>query len=159
MFSRYGRPVRGGRHTDKEAAEARDSIATVAHDNYPDTGRPLVPPLVGALLQRYIKEQEIAPSHVAILCGKSVERGAFADSHRCGGIGLTSNQKTEPKKVLLETIHSFKGLERRVVILTDIDQISARNREELLYVGITRARTHLAVVAEEDTLRSLSLGK
>jgi superfamily I DNA/RNA helicase len=65
----------------------------------------------------------------------------------------------EPKKVLLQTIHGFKGLERRVVVLADVDHVPPSIREELFYVGITRARAHLAVVAERSTLKALGLTK
>jgi superfamily I DNA/RNA helicase len=91
--------------------------------------------------------------------GRKVEHGAFAGTYQLGSIGLTSNQQVEPKKVLLQTIHGFKGLERRVVILADIDRLSPINREELFYVGITRARAHLGVVAERATLKALGLAK
>ena len=111
------------------------------------------------LLQRLIVEEEVPASQAAILVGKAVEHGAFAGTYQLGSVGLTSNQEVEPKKVLLQTIHGFKGLERRVVILADIDQLHASKREELFYVGITRARAHLAVVAERATLKALKLSK
>lgn len=114
---------------------------------------------VADLLNRLVVEQEVPASQAAILVGKSVDRGAFAGTYQLGGVGLTSNQEVEPKKVLLQTIHGFKGLERRVVVLADIDQVPPSIRGELFYVGITRARAHLAVVAERATLKALGLAK
>ncbi len=114
---------------------------------------------VGDLLKRLVVDEEVPASHVAIPVGKATDNGAFAGTYQLGSVGLTSNQQVEPKKVLLQTIHGSKGLERRVVILADIDRLPAINRDELFYVGITRARAHLAVVAEKKTLKALGLTK
>jgi superfamily I DNA/RNA helicase len=114
---------------------------------------------VADLLNRLVVEQEVPASQVAILVGKAVDRGAFAGTYQLGSVGLTANQQVEPKKVLLQTIHGFKGLERRVVVLADVDHVPPSIREELFYVGITRARAHLAVVAERSTLKALGLTK
>ncbi len=47
----------------------------------------------------------------------------------------------------ISTIHRFKGLESPVVILAEIDsRVPAEQLPGLLYVGATRARTHLVVI-------------
>lgn len=109
------------------------------------------------MLHRLIKEEEIPAEEIAVLCGKAIERSVFGQVFKIGAFDVISSQQPEPGKVLLQTIHGFKGLERRVVILTEIDDLPAGDSEGLLYVGITRARTHLAVVARPETLRHLGL--
>ncbi len=111
----------------------------------------------GRLLHRLIREEEIPPADIAILCGKSVARGAFGQSWKVGAFEVTSSQDVEPKKVLLQSIRAFKGLERRVILLADIDGLSADDADSLVYVGVTRARTHLAVLAEKATVDRLGL--
>ncbi|NOK00999.1 MULTISPECIES: nuclease-related domain-containing DEAD/DEAH box helicase [Myxococcus] len=44
------------------------------------------------------------------------------------------------------TIHAFKGLEARAVILTDIEEIADLGSQALLYVGVTRAQNHLTIL-------------
>lgn len=44
------------------------------------------------------------------------------------------------------TIHSFKGLERPVIILTELDHLFPRAVEELLYIATSRAKDHLVVL-------------
>lgn len=44
---------------------------------------------------------------------------------------------------------------RRVVVLTDLETLSLERDASRLYVGITRARTHLVVVATGETLARL----
>jgi superfamily I DNA/RNA helicase len=59
--------------------------------------------------------------------------------------------------VLLESIRRFKGLERPVVVLTAIDELSADDETALLYVGLSRARVHLVVIATGVTISRLRL--
>jgi hypothetical protein len=48
--------------------------------------------------------------------------------------------------VLFETIRRFKGLEREVIVLCELPDTGAR-LDELLYVGLTRATTHIVAIA------------
>ena len=48
--------------------------------------------------------------------------------------------------VLFETIRRFKGLEREVIVLCELPEDASR-LDELLYVGLTRATTHVVVIA------------
>jgi hypothetical protein len=50
-----------------------------------------------------------------------------------GAIGYTS-------------IHAFKGMEANAVILTDIEELDSDSARDLLYVGMSRARTNLTVL-------------
>lgn len=55
---------------------------------------------------------------------------------------------SQPDRVQVSTIHAFKGLEKPVVILTELDRVHPSNAEQLLYVGLSRARSHLIVLGE-----------
>lgn len=57
--------------------------------------------------------------------------------------------------VLFESIRRFKGLEREVVVLVDLPEAVDR-LDELLYVGLTRATTHLVVIAPPWLARLLA---
>ena len=61
--------------------------------------------------------------------------------------------------VLFETIHSFKGQDSRIVVLTELEETSgddaARRQETLLYVGCSRARTTLIVLGSQAVLDRL----
>jgi len=56
-------------------------------------------------------------------------------------------------KVRYATVHRFKGLEARAVILTDIERLDPPRERDLFYVGATRATQRLIVLANES-LRS-----
>ena len=55
---------------------------------------------------------------------------------------------SQPDRVQVSTIHAFKGLEKPVVILTELDRVHPASAEQLLYVGLSRARSHLIVLGE-----------
>jgi hypothetical protein len=52
-------------------------------------------------------------------------------------------------KTHYSSIHRFKGLEARAVVLTDIEQLDTPRDRALLYVGATRATQRLVVLAHE----------
>jgi hypothetical protein len=54
------------------------------------------------------------------------------------------------------TAHAFKGLESPVVILCDIDQVGDGEPQSLLYVAMSRARSHLIMFVHEGTRRSIA---
>lgn len=108
---------------------------------------------VSRVLHRLLREERIPADQVAILTGTSLEKTVIARHGRIGAFSTTHDQDADPEKVLLETIHRFKGLERPVVVLADIEGLLDAEATELLYVGLTRARGHLVIVATSPTLQ------
>ena len=47
------------------------------------------------------------------------------------------------------TVQAFKGLESPVVVLCDIESVDDREPQSLLYLGMSRARSHLSVLLHE----------
>ncbi len=68
-----------------------------------------------------------------------------------GPEGAVLPMPTKGNEVRVATIHRYKGLESPVVVLAEIDgRIDEADLASLLYVGATRARSHLVVVASEE---------
>jgi hypothetical protein len=59
--------------------------------------------------------------------------------------------------ILLETIQRFKGLESPVVIIWGLDHVDLSKDQELLYVGISRAKSLLVMVARSEVFNMLKL--
>lgn len=68
---------------------------------------------------------------------------------------ITNSINDRESAVFFSTIHSFKGLESPVVILTDIDSLSDEKRMNVLYVGMTRAKSALYILAQEKAAKLL----
>ena len=56
---------------------------------------------------------------------------------------------------MVDTIFRFKGLERQVIVLTEIDTLDLREHMAAFYVGLTRARLHLIVVGGKHAVGRL----
>jgi superfamily I DNA/RNA helicase len=63
-----------------------------------------------------------------------------------GNFILTWKQPTNPNQIECSTIHSFKGLERPIVILVEVEQMAETDRDKLLYIGLSRAVHHIVVI-------------
>ena len=48
------------------------------------------------------------------------------------------------------TIHSFKGLESEVVILTDVEEVNGDSSRLLNYTGISRAKVRLYLFYDQE---------
>lgn len=48
------------------------------------------------------------------------------------------------------TIQGFKGLDSKIVILVDVDDIRSENFSKFIYIAGTRARTLLYVIASRE---------
>ena len=71
-----------------------------------------------------------------------------------GGYNCTSWEDREDGNIVCETVHRTKGLEYDVVILATT---STTARDDLLYVGASRAVSLLTVIAPAEVGEKLSL--
>lgn len=67
---------------------------------------------------------------------------------------LKFGQKTD--KIPYCSIHSFKGMEAPIVIITDIENIASTESQSLFYVGITRALDKLFILASKNASREIN---
>ncbi|NJO84477.1 MAG: ATP-binding domain-containing protein [Blastochloris sp.] len=73
----------------------------------------------------------------------------WSDGATLGQFRLTWNMNSSDKRtVRVSTIHAFKGLESPVIILTELDAVYKDTLDQLLYIGISRARNHLVIIGE-----------
>jgi hypothetical protein len=71
-----------------------------------------------------------------------------------GSIALTESWPSAANQVFCTTIYGFKGLERSVIILAEIEKAgNLSNVQMLLYVGASRARNQLYVLSPEQKLK------
>ena len=108
----------------------------------------------------------VAPWHIAVLTGTSLEHSAAWRRRRFGNEVLWNGQVDEtghplglaaadvppqPTDVILcDSIRRFKGLERPVIVLVEL--APGERLERLLYIGASRARQHLVVIAPRAVL-------
>jgi hypothetical protein len=131
---------------------------------------------LAGVLHRLRGEERLAPWQVCVLTGRSLARsdvwrqrkfgnevlwnGSYDDAGHSLGLSADEAPDQPSDTILCDSIRRFKGLEREVVVLVELDEADAR-LEQLMYVGATRARQHLVVIgpAELITDESRSGGK
>ncbi len=76
-------------------------------------------------------------------------RGLLQDLPRLGNAQLVDELAAKPGQVSCSTIHSFKGLEKPVVVMTHLELSTHLDMGTLFYIGASRAKHHLIVLASE----------
>jgi hypothetical protein len=99
--------------------------------------------------------EQVAPQDLAVLTTSRGDIARLAPDGRVGGNAITRDPLERSERVLVESIPRFKGLERRVVVLAGLRESRHGTLAQLLYVGASRARAHLVVIADEPTLARL----
>lgn len=106
---------------------------------------------VQELLYRLVHEEHVPASHVVLLTTRAPEKTPFPCQKKLGNFRLVDLYGTAAStyEVRVSSVHRFKGLESRVVILTGMEDNDPAWLAPLLYVACSRARTHLILVAHE----------
>ena len=101
---------------------------------------------------KQLRSEKVIPSEIVFLAPKKYANSVLAE------VGVEVNElgdefdDTSPLPKYA-TIQGFKGLDAKIVILVDVDNISKRNFAKFMYIAGTRARTLLYVVASEEYWR------
>jgi hypothetical protein len=101
-------------------------------------------------VRAWIKEAGVEPDQIAILTPKGQHRSALWRIDRLGGKQLTDDP-WEPGRILRSSVYRFKGLERLVVAVTELDGA----RDDVFYVGFSRPNVFLSIFAPESARHRL----
>ena len=128
---------------------------------------------VRKVVHRLRVDEAIAPWDIAVLTGRSMEHsdvwrqrtygnevlwnGRVDDVGKPLGIPLEEVPDTPDDVILMDSVRRFKGLERPVIVLVELPENDEHFRQ-LMYVGISRARHHLIVIATPAVAASMRAG-
>jgi len=105
---------------------------------------------IQSVLNKLVNEEHIQVEDIVILTPYAQEKSALKAGARLGNFSLSGTPSRRRNEVQVTTIYKFKGLERKVVILAEVDGGFKYNPEILMYVGSSRARTHLLFFIEQN---------
>jgi len=103
------------------------------------------------VLHRLVNEGAIPPDRVVILTQGRAEKDRLVGTTLAG---LTLGAVGEHDTVAVETIYRFKGLEADAAIVI-LDRLEKDRHRALAYIGMSRARFHLVVIAPPDVGKAL----
>jgi hypothetical protein len=106
-----------------------------------------------ALILKNLEQEGVPLSDVVVLTPARAAKSSLRRRGRVNGYELSA--EPEQGKVLASTIHGFKGLERPVVILAEIGDRHQEDLARYLYIGGSRARSHLIILATEPVAKEL----
>lgn len=102
---------------------------------------------------RRLKMNGIKNNEITILSKHSYEESAFKGENFLKEIAdvkkINEYTKNDKDYIKFSTIHSFKGLESKIIILCDVDDIDNINSKMLNYVAISRAKLLLYILCDE----------
>lgn len=107
------------------------------------------------LMHSLVYEEHIPTVDFVILTPKGETRTKLVPGLKLGNFTLTNQVPTHPSKIQATSVYKFKGLESKVVILAEVDDRWSYNRDMVMYVGCSRARTHLIILSEEKSTQRI----
>ncbi|RMF28380.1 MAG: hypothetical protein D6759_15920, partial [Chloroflexi bacterium] len=102
------------------------------------------------VLHRLTVQERVASDEIVILTPRARGKSLLWQWGRLSNLRLTDRWPPGSGEVYCTTVYRFKGLESPVVILAELYPSSHQDLETLLYVGCSRARNHLIILAEAD---------
>lgn len=100
-------------------------------------------------LHNLVNENKVRNTDIVILTPRANDRSDLPDGKILGNFKLVWREPNTPNEIQVSTVHRFKGLERKVIILAEVDRWAHKDIQaipRLLYVGCSRARTHLIIL-------------
>ena len=72
------------------------------------------------------------------------------------GANWSTDSNARAGQVLIDTVNRFKGLEAAVVVVWALDSLNDEKHRELLYVGLSRAKSLMYLAGSPDVCATLS---
>lgn len=102
------------------------------------------------VLHRLVFEEHVNNEDIVILTPRGEKTTKLIPGLKLGIFTLVNQPVNHQSKIQATSVHKFKGLEKKIVILAEVDNRSQYNRDMIMYVGCSRARTHLIILSDEQ---------
>lgn len=107
---------------------------------------------INARIVDLIANENVTPGDIVVLIGDGLHKADYYGMLKKLSLPIPAVWAEEgyphENSVRIDTIYRFKGLESAVVILWGLDGLDLNASEELIYVGMSRAKSMLIVVAQ-----------
>ncbi len=113
---------------------------------------------VARRVQQWVQVEDLRPEDVVVLVAKRPKAHSYDLLEQRGeaaGLIWAVEAHGQKRSILVDTVARFKGLEAQAVVLWLGDEVGDEKQWETVYVGATRAKSLLAIVASQKTLKAL----
>lgn len=107
---------------------------------------------VTTIVSELISQHDVKPEEIAVLTGVPFEGHPFKVARRIGKFGITELNSAINGAIVFDTVRRFKGLERKCVVLTDIENLTD---PELVYVALSRPSIILKVIGSRSDIERI----
>lgn len=116
---------------------------------------------IAAAVTKLIMDEQVAPEDIAILVVRDSKQplyGALSAKPLPRGAQWGIERHRTAAAVVVDTVPRFKGLEATIVFLCGMETVNEELDRELVYVGLSRAKSRIMLVGTERITREI-LGK
>lgn len=113
---------------------------------------------LAGLLHKLLVDEQLNPRDLVVLTPKALKFSQLQSLELGGKYRFVEQYSGRPGEILLSTIQSFKGLERPVVIVAELDDdllTSSAQRDALCYVAFSRPRNYLMLSGKKEVILEL----
>jgi hypothetical protein len=113
-----------------------------------------------ARVSQWVGRDGLKAGDVAVLVAKTPKNYAYellSEAAKNSSIKFVFADHGASGGVLVDTVSRFKGLESHAAVLWVGDEVVDEDRKETMYVGVTRAKSLLAVVGSNRALKKLRI--
>lgn len=100
-------------------------------------------------IMKTLREGKVSPGDITFLSPKKYQNSKLA-TLKLAVNELRDDFKPDPSVPVFATIQGFKGLDAKVVILCDVEDLRRETFSQYIYLAGTRARTLLYIVGTKD---------
>ena len=116
-----------------------------------------------SLIEHYVFDEGFDYSDIVVLFTDNKKNAFKKEINKGNRLGITfrgipgfeHSYAHKAPIILAESVYRFRGLESKVVILTGLDGLDSAIMENACYIGASRARNVLHIVAEDSTVVAL----
>lgn len=111
-----------------------------------------------ARVAQWLARDGLKPADITVLVAKAPKGYAYdllSGAAKSSSIKFLFSDHAATGGVLVDTVLRFKGLESHAVALWVGDEVVDEDRKETMYVGVTRAKSLLAIVGSNRALKKL----
>jgi hypothetical protein len=111
-------------------------------------------------VSRLLQTEHVPPREIAVLVADNMAKKGYYELVESlpplpGGVTWVRETHRVEGTLLIDTVHRYKGLEAGIILLWGFDHLEPDADREIIYVGLSRAKSRLYLVGQEASCHRL----